>query len=110
MTGAKSKELVLSPRVGLDFGVVKLRSGFLIVSSDPVTGIAKNVGRHAVVVSANDVATSGNRASFMQSVILLPESVDERTVKELTSKMADRSEERRVGKEWRAGGTAIDEA
>jgi len=89
MTGAKSKELVLSPRVGLDFGVVKLRSGFLIVSSDPVTGIAKNVGRHAVVVSANDVATSGNRASFMQSVILLPERVDERTVKELTSKMAD---------------------
>ena len=89
MTGAKSKELVLSPRVGLDFGVVKLRSGFLIVASDPVTGIAKNVGRHAVVVSANDVATSGNRASFMQSVILLPERVDERTVKELTSKMAD---------------------
>src|SRR2546428_13145805 len=89
MNGAKSKELVLSPRVGLDFGVVKLRSGFLIVSSDPVTGIAKSVGLHVVVVSANDVATSGNRASFMQSVILLPERVDERTVKELTSKMAD---------------------
>src|SRR5256712_11391026 len=93
MNGAKSKELVLSPRVGLDFGVVKLRSGFLIVSSDPVNGNGKDVGRHAVVVSANDVATSGNRASFMQSVILLPERVDERTVKELTSKMADAAKE-----------------
>ena len=89
MTGAPSEELVVRPGVGLDFGVVKLRSGFLIVSSDPVTGIARNAGRHAVVVSANDVATSGNRASFMQSVILLPERVDEGTVKELTSKMAD---------------------
>jgi len=95
MTGAKSKELVLSPRVGLDFGVVKLRSGFLIVSSDPVTGVAKNAGWHAVVVSANDVATSGNRAGFMQSVILLPERVDEAAVRELTSKMADAA--RRLG-------------
>ena len=95
MTGAKSKELVLSPRVGLDFGVVKLRGEFLIVSSDPVTGVAKNAGWHAVVVSANDVATSGNRAGFMQSVILLPEMADEGAVRELTSKMADAA--RRLG-------------
>src|SRR5713101_1287793 len=105
MTGAPSEELVVRPRVGLDFGVVKLRSGFLIVSSDPVTGVAKNAGWHAVVVSANDVATSGNRASFMQSVILLQEGVDEGTVKELTSKMADAA--RRLGITFVGGHTEV---
>lgn len=95
MTGAPSQDLVVRPEVGLDFGVVRLRSGFLIVSSDPVTGVANKTGWHAVVVSANDVATSGNRAGFMQSVILLPETVDEGAVRELTSKMADAA--RRLG-------------
>jgi len=95
MTGAPSEELVVRPGVGLDFGVVKLRSRYLIVSSDPVTGVAKKAGWHAVIVSANDVATSGNRAGFMQSVILLPERVDEGAVRELTSKMADAA--RRLG-------------
>lgn len=95
MKGAPSEDLVVRPEVGLDFGVVKLPTGFLIVSSDPVTGVAKNAGWHAVVVSANDVATSGNRPRFMQSVILFPERADEEAVRELTSRVADAA--RRLG-------------
>ncbi len=87
MTGSESSEIVLPPRVGLDFGAVKIRGGFLIVSSDPVTGVAKNIGSHAVVVSANDVATSGNRPQFMQSVILLPEGADESDLREISSQI-----------------------
>jgi hydrogenase expression/formation protein HypE len=73
LAGAPSKDLVVPPKLGVDFGVVRLKSGYLIVSSDPVTGAVEDVGWYAVNVSANDVATSGNRPLYMQSVILLPE-------------------------------------
>lgn len=80
MTGAPSKKLAVAPAIGIDFGVVRLDRGYLIVSSDPVTGVERRIGWYAVNVSANDVATSGNRPEFMQSVILLPESADQRIV------------------------------
>jgi hydrogenase expression/formation protein HypE len=73
MTGASSKELVVAPSLGVDFGVVRHGDASLIVSSDPVTGVKGRVGWYAVNVSANDIATSGNRPQFLQSIILLPE-------------------------------------
>ena len=92
MTGAKSKRVVVAPSLGLDFGVVRLGSGakkgrYLIVSSDPITGTMERVGEDAVNVSANDVATSGNRPEFMQSIILLPEDASEDDVRKISSEM-----------------------
>jgi hydrogenase expression/formation protein HypE len=91
MTGARSRRVVVEPALGLDFGVVMLgnkpEAKYLIVSSDPITGVSERTGWYAVNVSANDVATSGNRPEFMQSVILLPDDASERDVKELSSEM-----------------------
>jgi hydrogenase expression/formation protein HypE len=92
MTGARSKRVVVAPSLGLDFGVVMLggeksKGRYLIVSSDPITGVLERAGWYAVNVSANDVATSGNRPEFMQSIILLPEDASERDVKRLSSDM-----------------------
>lgn len=90
MTGAKSEKVVVEPSLGLDFGVLRIGEGagrYLVVSSDPITGVTKRAGWYAVNVSANDVATSGNRPEFLQSVILLPEDASERDVKSLSSEM-----------------------
>jgi hydrogenase expression/formation protein HypE len=92
MTGARSRRVVVEPALGLDFGVVRLSGGrtggrFLIVSSDPITGVSERAGWYAVNVSANDVATSGNRPEFLQSVILLPEDATELDVRRLSSEM-----------------------
>ena len=73
LTGAKSPDLVTPPRAGVDFAAVKVGRGYLIVSADPISGVTENIGRYAVKVSANDVATSGNRPQFAESVVLLPE-------------------------------------
>lgn len=73
MTGALSPLLVEGPKAGLDFAAVKVDGRYLIVSADPISGVSANIGRYAVNVSANDVATSGNRPQFAESVVLLPE-------------------------------------
>lgn len=72
LTGAESKLLVTPPRAGLDFAAIRLGRNFVIMSADPITGVVSEIGRYAVVVSANDVATSGNRPQFLESVVLLP--------------------------------------
>ncbi|MCP8304486.1 MAG: hydrogenase [archaeon] len=72
-TGESSKNVVLGPKFGIDFAVIKLDGGYMIVASDPVTGAEKEVGWYAVNVSANDVATSGSRPVYLESVILLPQ-------------------------------------
>lgn len=87
MTGASSSDLVVAPSIGVDFGVVRHGKAQLIVSSDPVTGVRERVGWYAVNVSANDVATSGNRPQFLQSIILLPEHASVRDVARLSSEM-----------------------
>src|SRR5262245_34623266 len=122
MTGSPSNRLVTPPKPGLDFAAVRIGSGHLIVSADPITGVSDRIGEYAVQVSANDVATSGNRPQFAETVVLLAEgSSDEdlRVIAKGIGKAAKslgitiigghtevtpglrRSEERRVGKECR---------
>jgi len=76
LTGAPSTRIGTSPKAGVDFAAVKTDEGYLIISADPVTGVKEQIGRYAVSISANDVATSGNRPQFIESVILLPERSD----------------------------------
>lgn len=78
LTGAHSKKTATPARAGLDFAAVKVDHGYLIVSADPITGVSEMIGRYAVKVSANDVATSGNRPEFAESVVLLPEGATPR--------------------------------
>jgi hydrogenase maturation factor len=87
MTGAPSSALLVPPSIGVDFGVIKHGNVRLVVSSDPVTGVKERVGWYAVNVSANDVATSGNRPEFMQSIILLPEDATVGTVARISGEM-----------------------
>ena len=73
LTGAGSDKVSTPPLPGLDFAAIKVDSGYMLVSADPVTGVVRDIGRYAMCVSANDIATSGNRPQFAESVVLLPE-------------------------------------
>lgn len=76
MTGASSPNIVTPLKAGLDFCAIKLSHGFMVVSADPITGVSSEIGYYAVRVSSNDVATSGNRPQFAETVILLPQVSD----------------------------------
>jgi len=73
MVGVDSDRVVTPAKAGVDFAAIRAGSGYVVTSSDPVTGVARDIGRYAVAVSANDVATCGHAAQFAESIILLPE-------------------------------------
>lgn len=93
MTGAGSALVKTPHRAGLDFAAIQLEQGFMIVSADPITGVSEDIGYLAVKVSANDVATSGNRPQFAESVVLLPEGSTEADVSKVARQMHEAAKE-----------------
>ena len=89
LTGARSDKLVAPPRAGLDFAAVKIGDKYLLTSADPITGVSENIGAYAVMVSANDVATSGNRPQFAEVVILLPEGSSDSELAKIARQVHD---------------------
>jgi len=85
--GVKDENLVEPADVGVDFAVLQGTNQYIIVSSDPITGVRRNIGWYAVNVNANDVATSGNRPRFMLNVILLSQTENTSSLAEITKEI-----------------------
>ena len=64
-------ELLLPPTVGEDAGVVAVPGGALIAACDPVTLTGHDVGAHAVIVNANDIAVMGVKPRWFTATVLL---------------------------------------
>ena len=80
-------ELLLPPTVGEDAGVIAVRAGALVAASDPVTLTGQDVGAHAVLVNANDIAVMGARPRWFLATVLLPRGVTEDAVRALYLRM-----------------------
>ncbi len=80
-------ELLLPPRVGEDAGVVAVQRGALVAASDPVTLTGQDVGAHAVLVNANDIAVMGARPRWFLATVLLPTGVTADEVRALYRRM-----------------------
>ena len=87
LTGRHSRDVVTPPKAGLDFAAIRFGANYLIVSADPITGVSKNIGEYAINVSANDVATSGNRPQFAETVVLLPEGSGRNLLEEVAAQL-----------------------
>jgi len=64
-------EVVLGPAAGEDAALVRMGGELWAVASDPISFTARDAGRLAVTVNANDVAVRGARPSLFLSVILV---------------------------------------
>ena len=85
--GAKRKEVILGPRIGVDAAVVRVGSKALIVSTDPITGALGRIGWLAVNVNANDIATFGVRPTLFSSCMMLPSGSSNAMIKTISTQM-----------------------
>jgi hydrogenase maturation factor len=74
--GVHSERVLQGPGVGEDAAVIDMGDRVIVVATDPITGAVGNVGRLAVHVNANDVASTGARPLWFLCVTLLPEGND----------------------------------
>ena len=65
--------ILIHPGVGEDTAAVDVRQEDVIVlKSDPITFVTDSIGRFAVLINANDIATSGARPRWFLTSLLFP--------------------------------------
>ncbi|QLG48727.1 AIR synthase family protein [Natrinema halophilum] len=87
-TGATESDdtILQGPADGEDAAAIEWPDGddTLVVSSDPISLAASQVGRLGVSVATNDVAVSGADPRWLTAVVLLPGGADETVLEEIT--------------------------
>ncbi len=90
----RRKEVILGSAVGEDCAAMELSDDEVIVmSTDPITGTAKDIGRLAVIVTTNDLASAGAEPIGIMLTVLLPPNTEERTLREIMEQVNAACEE-----------------
>ena len=65
--------VIVGPSVGEDTAAVDISGrDVLVLKTDPITFATESIGRYAVLINANDMATAGTDARWMLATLLLP--------------------------------------
>ena len=80
----RREEVLVRPGVGKDCAVLQIEQDEAIVlSTDPITGTANEIGKLAVHITANDIAASGAELIGIMLTILLPDRAKESELREM---------------------------
>lgn len=81
-------EVLAGPGIGEDCAALKLATGEIFVTStDPITGTENDLGRLAVHVTANDLASAGAQTIGLMVTALFPPTVKESQIRQIISEM-----------------------
>ena len=65
--------ILINPAVGEDTAAVDVASEeVLVLKSDPITFATDSIGQYAVLINANDIATSGAKPRWLLTTLLFP--------------------------------------
>lgn len=82
--GHRREEVLAGPAVGRDCAAVAIGEGeVFVLSTDPVTGTARDIGSHGIHITANDLAASGAEPVGVLLTALLPEDIREEQIREI---------------------------
>lgn len=70
----KRDEVLVDAGVGKDCAVINYGKYSCVVSTDPITGASENIGKLAINISCNDIASSGAEPIGALMTILIPPS------------------------------------
>jgi hydrogenase expression/formation protein HypE len=85
----RREEVLVRPNVGEDCSVLDFGEYACVLSTDPITGAASEIGRLAVHISCNDVAASGVQPLGLLLTILAPEGTRVEVLQDIVSQAAD---------------------
>lgn len=84
----KREEVLLGAGVGEDCAAIKLADDeMFVLSTDPITGTAADIGHLAIHVTMNDLASAGAKPIGVMLTILLPECAQEEDLKKMMGQM-----------------------
>ncbi len=104
----KREEVLVSNGIGEDCAILDFHNSKIVLSTDPITGATKNLGKLAVNINCNDIASSGAEPVGIMVTILAPLNS---TIQDIQKIMEDIGEEcRKINVEIIGGHTEVTEA
>ena len=86
----KDPSVIVGPSVGEDTAAVDIEGeAVLVLKTDPITFATESIGRYAVSVNANDMATAGAAARWMLATLLLPVGFSRSRVRQIFADLHD---------------------
>lgn len=79
----KREDVLARGAVGEDCAVIDFGENACVVSTDPITGASNNIGKLAVHISCNDVASNGAEPIGILLSILAPETTTEKDIEKI---------------------------
>lgn len=92
----KRPEVLVHSGVGEDCSVLAAGDEAIVLSTDPITGTAKDIGKLAFHITANDIASSGAELVGMLLTIIFPPENSEEELKEIMSDVTALAEKYQV--------------
>lgn len=117
LSNAQLEELILSkysrtraetlsmPRAGDDCALIDLDGDLTILSTDPITSAAKNIGRLSVHINCNDAAAAGAEPVGLLVTLLAPPYANEQEIAAIASELAAAAKE--IGVDVLGGHTEV---
>lgn len=87
----RRSEVKMSAAIGEDCAVLSA-NGLMLVTSDPITGACRNIGRLAIYVATNDVYAGGGEPFAVFLTIIVPEKTDVSEIRAIMSDAEDAAE------------------
>ncbi len=83
------KDIILRPGIGEDCAAIDFDDYACILSTDPITGAAKDIGQLAVHISCNDIASCGVAPMGLMVTILCPVGTSEAELGKVMEQLSD---------------------
>lgn len=104
----KRNEIIQGAAIGMDNAIIDFDDEVCVMSTDPITGATKDIGRLAIHISCNDVASSGAEPIGVLLTILVPPNTTEDDIHYIMGEAGDASKELNV--EIMGGHTEVTDA
>ncbi|MCG8483538.1 MAG: AIR synthase family protein [Clostridia bacterium] len=92
----KSKDVLVRPGIGKDCAIVDYGENVCVLSTDPITGATNEVGRLAVHISCNDIASEGLEPLGIMLAIMVPEGTTESEIDDIMKQAGEEAEKLKV--------------
>ncbi len=91
------EEVLLGAGVGEDCAAMKLAEDeVFVISTDPITGAAQDIGALAVQITVNDLASTGAEPIGIMLTVLLPENAEEKDLKTVMAQVEEACEKNHI--------------
>lgn len=92
----KSKDVMVRPGIGKDCAIVDYGDNVCVLSTDPITGATNEVGKLAVHISCNDIASEGLEPLGIMLAIMVPEGTTESEIDGIMKQAGEEAEKLKV--------------